>query len=200
MTECAIRECTVQPDGRLSVQCVGVRRVHTTGDSEQDGYRVCVIDREIKDVPLAVADGAAAAPLPPQLQVRALAVYAAEQTSVARSTNFESPCTEGHTIPVGTCIAVRLGRHPAGNTLHTTRADTCAPHAQLLKANADRIIADITGKAESAPRPVRAAVLAHVAELGPAPEPAADPERLTWWAALMLGVREAEKLKARTAR
>lgn len=75
MTECTIRECTVQPDGRLSVQCVGVRRVHTTGDSEQDGYRVCVIDREIKDVPTAPATGAGTVAVLPQIQVRASATF-----------------------------------------------------------------------------------------------------------------------------
>jgi hypothetical protein len=67
---------------------------------------------------------------------------------------------------------------------------------QKLSENVCKLTSDITRKAESAPRPVRTAVLRHVAELGPPPE--SDPERLTWWAAMLLGVKDADKLQARS--
>jgi Lon protease-like protein len=57
VTECDITECDVQPDGRLSVQCVGLRRLHATGDTELDGYRICAVDREVLDDALPLASG-----------------------------------------------------------------------------------------------------------------------------------------------
>jgi Lon protease-like protein len=35
LSECAITDFTVQPDGRLSVQCTGLRRMHVDSDSIQ---------------------------------------------------------------------------------------------------------------------------------------------------------------------
>lgn len=60
VTECDISDCQVQPDGRLSVQCVGVRRVHTCGAAEIDGYRVCHVDQIVNDelLPQGDMDGA----------------------------------------------------------------------------------------------------------------------------------------------
>jgi Lon protease-like protein len=51
ITECAVTDCTVQPDGRLSVQCTGLHRVHVDSISEQDGYRVVTVDEEVSDEP-----------------------------------------------------------------------------------------------------------------------------------------------------
>jgi hypothetical protein len=58
ITECVITECTVQPDGRLSVHCTGMRRVHVVGVSEQDGYRICTVDEEVRDEPVASGERA----------------------------------------------------------------------------------------------------------------------------------------------
>lgn len=56
VTECDITECNVQPDGRLAVQCIGVRRLHTVRDSELDGYRICHFDKAVQDAPLPAGD------------------------------------------------------------------------------------------------------------------------------------------------
>jgi hypothetical protein len=62
VTECHVTECAVQPDGRLCVQCVALRRVHTAGETELDGYRICKVDRAVVDEPVARStDGGAAA-------------------------------------------------------------------------------------------------------------------------------------------
>ena len=53
----------------------------------------------------------------------------------------------------------------------------------------------ITQQAEAADRRLRAAVLAHLAELGPPPDPAVDAEALTWWAARLLCTQAREKLQ-----
>lgn len=76
VTECHITECAVEPDGRLSVQCLGVRRLRTAGSSELDGYRICQVAHAVADDPLPSAppqadetSGAGAA-LPEPIAVR----------------------------------------------------------------------------------------------------------------------------------
>ena len=41
VTQCAITESQVQPDGRISIECAGEARVRYTSVWEQDGYRMC---------------------------------------------------------------------------------------------------------------------------------------------------------------
>jgi hypothetical protein len=68
-------------------------------------------------------------------------------------------------------------------------------HVQKLSEDVSKLAAEISRKAASVPRPVRTAVLRHIAELGQPPDWETDAERLTWWAAMLLGVKDAEKVQ-----
>lgn len=81
---------------------------------------------------------------------------------------------------------------------HSRRPVTCerAP-VQRLRDSCANVLSAVTQQAEAANRPLRSAVLRHLAELGAPPDPAADAEALTWWAARLLCVQTHEKLQAR---
>jgi hypothetical protein len=73
----------------------------------------------------------------------------------------------------------------------------CAPRVQRLRESSEHVLCAITQQAEAADRPLREAVLAHLAELGPPPDPATDAEGLTWWVARLLCTQAGEKLQVR---
>ena len=51
-------------------------------------------------------------------------------------------------------------------------------------------------QASAAPRQLRNAILAHLADTGPVPDPSTDAEGLTWWAARLMSLRNEDKLNA----
>ena len=67
--------------------------------------------------------------------------------------------------------------------------------AQNLKERSDGVLEALTQQASVAPRPLRNAVLAHLADVGTMPDARAEPEALTWWAARLLCVQGREKLE-----
>lgn len=80
VTECEIEDCQVQPDGRFSLQCKGVRRVRAVRHWEQDGYRVCS-PVPLKDEP----SGEAVGPLREAIEANLDKALAAATTMVSNS-------------------------------------------------------------------------------------------------------------------